>query len=146
MSTAPTSKEDCICRVLRDASRAITNAYDRALAPSGIRTTQFTLLSVLARQSAATVNQLSELLGIDQTTTTRNVNVLEEAGLIMRVAHHDPRVKLVKLTAKGKQKRLVAAECWQSMQAAVTSSVRPDDWEIFKKVLHEIETSCNATE
>jgi len=146
MSAAPTSKDDCICRVLRDASRSITNAYDRALAPVGIRTTQFTMLSVLARQSTATVNQLSELLGIDQTTTTRNINVLEEAGLIMRVAHHDPRVKLVKLTSKGKQKRLAAADCWQDIQASVTSSVRSDEWETFKKVLHAIETSCNTKE
>jgi len=146
MTTIPSSKNECICRVVRDAARTISNAYDKALAPSGIRTTQFTLLSVLARESVASVSQLSELLGIDQTTTTRNLSVLEEAGLVMRVSHHDPRVKLMKLTPKGKQKRQLAVECWQKMQAHVTSSIMPDEWQTFQKVLHTIEDRCNTWE
>src|SRR5271170_441501 len=136
MTSIPSKKDECICRVVRDAARTLSNAYDRALAPSGIRTTQFTLLSVLARELVASVNQLSELLGIDQTTTTRNLSVLEDAGLVMRVPHHDPRVKLMKLAAKGKQKRQIAVECWQKMQDHVTSSISSDEWLTFQKVLH----------
>lgn len=139
MTSIPSSKDQCICRVVRDASRTLSNAYDKALAPSGLRTTQFTMLSVLARESVASVNQLSELMGIDQTTTTRNIGVLEDAGLLTRVPHHDPRVKLMKLTPKGKQKRQIAIECWQKMQDHVTSSISPDEWRTFQKVLHTIE-------
>ena len=146
MTIIPGSKDECICRVVRDAARSLTNAYDRALAPSGLRTAQFTLLSVLARQSVASVNQLSELLGIDQTTTTRNLSVLEGAGLVIRVPHHDPRVKLMKLTPKGKQKRQIAVDCWQKMQEHVTSSISPDEWRTFQKVLHTIEDRCNTWE
>jgi len=146
MDSIPSNKDECICRVVRDAARTLSNAYDRALAPSGIRTTQFTLLSVLARESVASVNQLSDLLGIDQTTTTRNVSVLEDAGLLMRVPHHDPRVKLMKLTPKGKQKRQIAVECWQKMQEHVTSSISADEWRTFQKVLHTIEDRCNKWE
>lgn len=142
MPVAPSHKDDCICRVVRDAARTLSNAYDRALAPSGLRTTQFTMLSVLAGQSVASVNQLSELLGIDQTTTTRNLTVLEDAGLVMRVAHHDPRVKLMKLTSKGKQKRQIAVECWHKMQDHVTATIAPDEWQTFQKVLHTIEDRC----
>jgi len=146
MTIIPSNKDECICRVVRDAARSLTNAYDKALAPSGLRTTQFTLLSVLARQSVASVNQLSELLGIDQTTTTRNLIVLEDAGLVIRVPHHDPRVKLMKLTPKGKQKRQIAVDCWQEMQDHVTSSISPDEWRTFQKVLHTIEDRCNKWE
>lgn len=146
MTFIPGSNDECICRVVRDAARSLTNAYDKALTPSGLRTTQFTLLSVLARQSAASVNQLSDLMGIDQTTTTRNVSVLEDAGLVMRVPHHDPRVKLMKLTPKGKQKRQIAVECWQKMQERVTSSISPDEWRTFQKVLHTIEDRCKEWE
>ncbi len=146
MNIIPGSKDECICRVVRDAARSLSNTYDRALAPSGLRTTQFTLLSVLARQSVATVNQLSESMGIDQTTTTRNVSVLEEAGLVIRVPHHDPRVKLMKLTPNGKQKRQIAVECWQRMQDHVMSSISPDEWRTFQKVLHTIEERCSIWE
>ena len=146
MSTIPSNKSECICRVIRDAARSLTNAYDKALAPSGLRTTQFTLLSVLARQSVATVTQLSELLELDQTTTTRNLSILEDAGLVMRVAHHDPRVKLMKLTPKGKQRRQSAVELWQEIQHDITSSLSEVEWQTFHKVLHTIESRCKERE
>lgn len=139
---APKDKSECICRTVRDAARSMTNAYDKALSPSGLRTTQFTMLSVLAKQSTATVNQLSELLDLDQTTTTRNLRVLEDSGLIMRVAHHDPRVKLVKLTDKGKQRRQAAAELWQDMQNHLTASLSKGEWKTFQKVLRTLNEVC----
>ncbi len=144
MPTTP--KNQCICKIVRDTARSLTNAYDRALAPSGLRTTQYTMLSVLKGQSVANVNQLSELLGIDQTTTTRNLNVLEDAGLVSRVPHHDPRVKLMKLTPKGKQKREIAKERWKEMQHHITSAISADEWRTFQKVLQTIEKKCNEWE
>ncbi len=146
MSNVPSNKDECICRVVRDAARLLTNAYDKALAPSGLRTTQFTLLSVLGGRSVASVGQLSELLELDQTTTTRNLSVLENAGLVVRVPHHDPRVKLMKLTPKGKQKRQIAVECWKMMQDHVTASVTSEEWQTFQKVLHTIEDRCKNWE
>ena len=131
-------KSECISRSVRCADRSLTSAYDKALAPSGLRTTQYTMLSVLQRQSVATISELSELLELDQTTTTRNVRVLEESGLVMRVPHHDPRVKLLKLTAEGKRKRLIAFERWQSVQSQIRSSLSSDEWEVFQKVLTKI--------
>jgi len=128
-------KSECISRSVRCADRSLTSAYDKALAPSGLRTTQYTMLSVLQRQSVATISELSELLELDQTTTTRNVRVLEESGLVMRVPHHDPRVKL---TAEGKRKRLIAFERWQSVQSQIRSSLSSDEWEVFQKVLTKI--------
>ena len=131
-------KSECISRTVRCADRSLTNAYDKALAPSGLRTTQYTLLSVLQRHSVASVTQLSELLELDQTTTTRNVRLLEEGGLIMRVPHHDPRVKLMKLTAEGKRRRLLAFERWQEMQNHIQSSLSDQEWDTFQTVLTKI--------
>lgn len=133
---------ECVCRAVRDAARLLTNAYDRAMAPSGLRTTQFTMLSVLSRHSAASVNQLSEDLGLDQTTTTRNLSVLENEGLVSRVPHHDTRVKLMKLTAKGKQKREKAIVSWLEIQNKITDSVSEEEWKTFQKVLQSIEKTC----
>jgi DNA-binding MarR family transcriptional regulator len=146
MEISSVNKEVCICRVAREAARTLTNTYDRALAPSGLRTTQYTMLSVLARQSVASVTQLSELLALDQTTTTRNLNILEEAQLIVRVPHHDPRVKLVKLTAKGKQKRQIAFERWLELQNYISASVSEQEWNTFRKVLNKIEEACKELE
>ena len=141
MDSTPTipKKGECICRVMRQTARSLTNAYDRALAPSSLRTTQFTVLSVLAHQTTASVTQLSEILGLDQTTTTRNLRLLEDDRLIERVAHHDPRVKLLKLTARGKQKRQIAQQHWTEIQERITSSITEDELQIFRSVLQKIE-------
>jgi DNA-binding MarR family transcriptional regulator len=132
--------------VVRDAARSLTNAYDKALLPSGLRTTQFTMLNVLARHSTASVTELSAALDLDQTTITRNLKLLEDAGLVTRVPHHDPRVKLVKLTTKGKQKRQAASEYWHEMQGYITSSLSEKDWQTFQKVLHTIQNRCKERE
>jgi len=146
METFPSNKNECVCRVVREAARSLTNAYDKALAPSNLRTTQFTLLSVLARHTVASVTQLSQLLDLDQTTTTRNISVLEDSGFLMRVAHHDPRVKLVKLTSKGKQKRQIAFERWQEVQERIKSSVSEQEWTTFHSVLQKIQTLSKELE
>jgi len=104
------------------------------------------MLSVLARQSAASVTQLSEILDLDQTTTTRNLSLLEDSGLIVRVAHHDPRVKLLKLTAKGKQKRQIALECWQKVQEKIKSSLSEEELATFQTVLQKMETVAKQLE
>lgn len=146
MDLNPGDKNECICKVVRESARSLTNAYDKALAPSGLRTTQFTMLTVLARHTVASVTQLSELLGLDQTTTTRNISLLEESGLITRVAHHDPRVKLLKLTGKGKQKRQIALECWQEVQDHIKASLAEEEWTTFRNVLQKIQTVSKELE
>jgi DNA-binding MarR family transcriptional regulator len=101
---------------------------------------------MLANRSAASVSELSELLEIDQTTTTRNVSILEDAGLVMRVPHHDPRVKLIKLTDKGKQKRRLAAERWQEIQHRISSCLSDKQWQTFRSALDTIEDCCKQEE
>jgi MarR family transcriptional regulator, organic hydroperoxide resistance regulator len=138
------SKDECICKTIRETARALTNAYDRALTPSGLKTTQFTMLNVIAHLSAAKVTQLGEILDLDQTTVTRNINLLEQTGLVTRAPHQDPRVKLVKLTAQGKQKRQKAMEYWQKAQNKFKSSLSEQEWKTFQKVLQKIENECAA--
>lgn len=131
---------ECISRAVRCADRVLTNAYDRALSPSGLRTTQYTLLSVLKRQTVASIGELSQLLELDQTTTTRNVLLLEKSGLVVRVAHQDPRVKLLKLTAEGKRRQKLAKQHWHKMQETLKNSFGHEQWETFFSVLQKLET------
>ncbi len=58
------------------ATRSVTQFYDNALRPSGLRSTQFNILSVIAAAGPATVTQLTKLLAMDQTTVTRSLALL----------------------------------------------------------------------
>lgn len=138
----PSSLSQCICGVVRRAARHVTNAYDKELAPSGLRVTQFGVLTVLARCSTATVTQLAGYLSLDQTTATRNLIQLESAGYVERIAHHDPRVKLLRLTKKGKQKVQSAALLWQQAQMKIQRRVPASDLAELRRVLEKIESAA----
>src|SRR5438093_3833551 len=68
------------------AARAVTQLYDAALRPTGLRITQFTLLRALARAGGPmTQDALGELLAVDSTTLSRTLRQLEQSKWIRRV-------------------------------------------------------------
>jgi DNA-binding MarR family transcriptional regulator len=83
-------------------TRAVTQLYDDALRPGGLRITQFSILASIARAGGANLGQLEDELAIDQTTLTRSLNRLERDRMIERVPHPDGRIKARTLTVKGR--------------------------------------------
>jgi hypothetical protein len=63
----------CACSSVRKAARAITHLFDDVLQPTGLRSTQFTLLVAVALLSEASMLQLSEALAMDRTTLALDV-------------------------------------------------------------------------
>jgi DNA-binding transcriptional ArsR family regulator len=82
---SPENALDCNCFAVRAAARHVTQFYDRLLAPSGLRTTQFSILAKLARRGPLTISKLAADMVMDRTTLGRNILPLERDGLI-RVA------------------------------------------------------------
>ena len=97
----------------------MTALYDAALAASGVKITQFSLLRSVERNEPASVSTLSEDLDLDRTTLARNLNPLERDGLIVLAAGADRRVTEVRLTAKGRKALAKALPLWQKAQADV---------------------------
>ena len=74
----------CACGNVRLASRAITQFYDRCLRPSGLRSTQFSLLLNIFLHDNISVGELADLLVMDQTTVSRNLEGLKEKQYIVK--------------------------------------------------------------
>ena len=108
--------KECCCFNLRKVSRAITQYYDHALDPVGLRITQFTLLVALASTKAKTLTEIAESLVMDRTTLTRNLKPLEKMGLIHTVASVDRRSKAYALTEKGRETFNKALPLWEKAQ------------------------------
>src|SRR5215217_5827709 len=72
----------CACANLRRAARAVTQVFDEALAPSGLRATQFTLLVTSRLMGESTINELAEKMAMDRTTLSRNLKPLVRSGLL----------------------------------------------------------------
>jgi DNA-binding MarR family transcriptional regulator len=123
-ASMPTSTSSaCACSRLRRATRAITQLYDDALAPAGLRTTQFGLLSTLARQQTMTIGSLAAEMLLDRTALSRNLDPLAERGLVEVVPGTDLRTRHVTMTAAGKRALDAAEPLWADAQRDVARRV-----------------------
>ena len=69
---------NCTCFNLRKAARAVTQVYDEALKPSGLRATQFSLLSAVEIEGPVGVAALARMLVMDRTTLTQKSEAVVE--------------------------------------------------------------------
>src|SRR5262249_14973777 len=107
----------------RAAARHITRAYDQFLAPSGLRTNQFSILAKLKRNGPLTINALAEEMVMDRTTLGRNILPLARDGLI-RIAPTaaDRRAKELHLTKAGAHRFAAGRKGWAAAQARFESA------------------------
>src|SRR5262247_670385 len=101
--SALVSSPACACGRLRRAARALTQLYDDAMAPAGLRVTQYSLLSALsARGGPMRITEIAERQLLDRTALSRNLDPLVERGLVEVAPGRDARTRLVLITDKGK--------------------------------------------
>jgi DNA-binding MarR family transcriptional regulator len=112
----------CVCAKLRRASRAVTAHYERAFRGSGLRATQFTLLAVLTQTGPAAISKLAAEAGLERTTLTRNLGLLEAKGLV-RVGSGggDQRVRRVEMTRAGETAARKGLGAWRKAQVGVSA-------------------------
>jgi DNA-binding MarR family transcriptional regulator len=119
----------CACATIRRTDRVITQFYDEILAPSGLYVTQFTTLATLAEAAPITINRLAELLVMDRTTLTRNLELLTKQQLVRIEEGQDRRMRLVFLTQEGEQALRRAWPLWQEAQARIERALGRERFE-----------------
>src|ERR1700681_551701 len=126
--TAQDAVTTCACHKVRIAARAVTRAYDEALRPVGLRSTQFTVLVAASVAAGIPLNQLATMLGLERTTLTRSLDGIEE-GLI-RVESVDGRTRKVVLTQRGKDRLDLALPLWNQAQQNLRRRLGEQGWSI----------------
>ena len=106
----------CTCAVLRRTARRVTQLYDEALRPSGLRLTQYSVLANLEQAGGRSVTALAALLEMERTTLTRNLKPLAKAGLLRVAPGPDQRSRSVELTADGRDALARARPLWQEAE------------------------------
>ncbi len=110
----------CTCTRIRRLARRVTQHYDRMLAPSGLRVTQYALLSNLRQRPSMAIGPLADSLDMDRTTLTRNLKPLVDAKLVALGSNRDDaRVREVSLTPAGRRRHDEAKRLWRRAQDAV---------------------------
>ena len=111
--------DQCIAFGVRRVSRMVNNHYDRYLAPVGIRSTQFTIMNALKALEDVTINELAEQLQTDRTTLTRNLNLLQNKGWVLKTTGEDRRSRHITLSAAGLRKVDRATQAWAAAQESL---------------------------
>jgi DNA-binding MarR family transcriptional regulator len=128
----------CLCNALRQASRAVSRLYDEELRGVGLRTTQYSLLRVLARAGQVRQGELSGLTSLDETTLTRNLRPLIDAGWIAVRSGADRREKLVSITEAGTAKLAQARPAWERAQTRMQALLPEGAWQALLALLPEV--------
>lgn len=119
---------NCTCANLRMASRVVTRLYSSILGPSGLKGSQFSLLSWLAKKGPLAMNELAGVLVTDRTTLTRNLGPLRRKGLIEIAPGEDKRVRMVSITEAGRATYQRAKPLWAEAQAAMVDRLGDEEW------------------
>jgi DNA-binding MarR family transcriptional regulator len=109
----------CTCSSLRRATRAVTAHYEAHFRGSGLRGTQFTILSILAQAGPLPITRLAALLGVERTTLTRNLAVLVRLALVEWVGARDGRIRKAALTKAGDAMLHKCMPRWVAAEASV---------------------------
>jgi DNA-binding MarR family transcriptional regulator len=118
--------EECNCFAVRSAARHVTQFYDQLLAPSGLRTTQYSILAKLKRLGPLQINALAKEMAMDRTTLGRNMLPLERDGLIKTgPVASDRRAKALHLTSAGEKRLQAARQRWSKAQAHFETTFGP---------------------
>jgi DNA-binding MarR family transcriptional regulator len=116
----------------------VTQLYDEALRPAGLRATQFSLLVAVRRKEPVSVTRLAELTVMDRTTLTRNLELLQKQGLIEVASGRDRRTRIVTITAQGNAALAEALPLWQKVQTHVVDTLGEKRWSTMQANLSEM--------
>ena len=130
----------CMVSSTRMAARAITRRYDAYARPFGITSTQFSLLGAIIAAGDRTVTELADERGFERTTLIRNLDRLENLGLIAsRTAEHG-NGRLCKLTPKGEATVQQLLPFWLKAQAEIRAELGAEKFDDTLSALKRLAT------
>jgi DNA-binding MarR family transcriptional regulator len=121
-----TSPQGCSSQKLRQLSRRVSQHFDHIVAPSGLKTTQYSLLSNIVRLGPVRPGELADRLEMDASTLTRNLQPLVTQGWVVIGPGDDGRSRFVSATPAGRDKRTAAQREWKKAQLAFNARVGED--------------------
>ena len=125
----------CTCAVLRRTARKVTQSYDRALRPAGIKLTQYSVLANVGQDDGLSITELAERMAMDRTTLTRNLRPMARAGWIEIGPGPDRRSRAVGITDAGRRVFETAFPLWQDVERRFRRSLGRDTAADLRRLL-----------
>ena len=130
--------QSCACFNLRRAARLVTQRFDLKLRQSGLKANQFSILMVSYDQEGILLTKMARILGMERTTLTRNLSLLERSGFITIGSGEDRRERRIMITQKGACLLEKALPLWKEAQRELLESLGHETWNGMLVGLKEI--------
>jgi DNA-binding MarR family transcriptional regulator len=134
----------CLNFNLKKAARETGIIYDRIFQPLGIKSTQFSILVGVAFFTESSMKELSEMLGLDRTTLTKNLKPLLRDGYLRITQGEDRRRQLVSLTKKGENLLAEAIPLRNKMHEILVSKLGKKDYHTLISSLHHFDKTIKG--
>jgi DNA-binding MarR family transcriptional regulator len=115
--------QGCTNLKLRQLMRRVAQHYDAEVGKTGLKTTQYSLLSCLVKLGPLKPGELAQVLKLDASTLTRNLKPLVAAGWLTLGPGADGRSRIVNITDAGREKRQEAQRRWRVAQEAINTTL-----------------------
>jgi DNA-binding MarR family transcriptional regulator len=123
----------CMCGNFRRTSRALTQLYENALRPLGLRSSQFTILQVLSRTGEVSQRHLGDMLSMDSTSLSRTLAIMRRQGWITERSGKDRRERMLRLTVAGDTRLRRVLPVWKKTQSRLRRQLGAQAWnELFQ--------------
>lgn len=122
---------ECIAVRIRMLNRVVTNLYDEALRPLGLKVSQMNILVAAAKMGTARPAEICERLHLDVSTLSRNVERMKARGWLEVVPDEDGRAQPFRLTGQGRKLLEKAVPAWSKAQEKAKSILGNDFVELF---------------
>jgi len=130
----------CTNLKLRQLSRAVTRHYDAYVAPTGLKNTQYSLLSHVVLLGPIQPSELAARMRLDASTLTRNLQPLLARGWLEQGPGADGRSRLISVTDAGRALRADVQRAWKQAQLALNARLGAER----VAALHELIDDCMA--
>lgn len=115
--------QGCTNLKLRQLMRRVAQHYDAEVGKTGLRGTQYSLLSYVVKLGPIRPSDLASAMKIGASTLTRNLKPLVDAGLLALGPGADGRSRLVSVTPAGRDKRQEAQRRWRVAQEGINQTL-----------------------
>ena len=117
--------QGCTNIKLRQLLRRVARHYDAEVGKTGLKNTQYSLLSYVVKLGPIRPVDLAREMKIGPSTLTRNLRPLIDAGWITLDPGADARSRLVNATDAGRDKRHEAQRRWRVAQEGINQMLGP---------------------
>ena len=138
MSRSSIPELPCLCASFRRTARALTQMYEEALRPLGLRATQWTILQALTRAGDVSQGRLGEMLAMDSTSLTRTLAIMRRADWVSEQRGEDRRERRIRLSPAGEAKLKRATPVWEKVQSRLRRKLGNRKWESLLQLTHHV--------